>query len=235
MTAERVQDGGARRGRPPETDEQRARRRLAISRHAVRLFREHGVVETTGGEIARAAGVSERTLWRLFRAKEACVEPVLTIALHDFVAVLRSWPAHLELDEHLRSAYGVELSASLDDAGTVLAVVRMTRDEPGLRAIWLVLHERAEPTIAEALAARLGRPVDDLDVRLRAAAVNAALRVLTDDLAWSVADDAVTTAVLEHHRDRLAETLRILTRLPDEARPGEPDARDGFVTSGHPQ
>ncbi|HEY2195773.1 MAG TPA: TetR family transcriptional regulator, partial [Actinomycetospora sp.] len=103
------------------------------------------------------------------------------------------------------------------DAGTVLAVVRLTRDEPALRAIWLVLHERAEPTIAEALAARLGRPVDDLDVRLRAAAVNAALRVLTDDLAWTVADGAVTPAVLAHHRDRLAETLRALTRLPDGA------------------
>jgi AcrR family transcriptional regulator len=217
VTTERAQEGGVRRGRPPETDAQRAHRRLAISRHAVRLFREHGVAETTGEQIAHAAGVSERTLWRLFRAKEACVEPVLTIALDDFVAVLRSWPDHLELDEHLRASYGTELGASLDDTGAVLDVVRLTRDEPGLRAVWLVLHERAEATIAGALAARLDRPVDDLDVRLRAAAVNAALRVLTDDLAWTVADDAVTPAALEHHRDRLAETLRTLTRLPDGA------------------
>ncbi|HEY2193543.1 MAG TPA: helix-turn-helix domain-containing protein, partial [Actinomycetospora sp.] len=142
MTTERTQDGAGRRGRPPETDAQRARRRLAISRHAVQLFRDQGVTETTGEEIAHAAGVSERTLWRLFRAKEACVEPVLTIALDDFIAVLRSWPAHLELDEHLRAAYGVEVGASLDDAEAVLAVVRLTRHEPGLRAVWLVLHER---------------------------------------------------------------------------------------------
>jgi AcrR family transcriptional regulator len=176
------------------------------------------VTETTGEQIARAAGVSERTLWRLFRAKEACVEPVLTISLDDFVAVLRSWPAHLELDEHLRAAYGVELGASLEDAEALLAVVRLTRHESGLRAVWLVLHERAEPIIAGALAARLHRPVDDLDVRLRAAAVNAALRVLTDDLAWTVADGAVTPAALGHHRDRLAVTLRTLTHLPDGAR-----------------
>jgi AcrR family transcriptional regulator len=215
VTGEQAEDGGARRGRPPETDAQRARRRLAISRHAVRLFREQGVAQTSGEQIARAAGVSERTLWRLFRAKEACVEPVLTISLDDFVAVLRSWPAHLELDEHLRAAYGVELGASLDDAEALLAVVRLTRHESGLRAVWLVLHERAEPIIAGALAARLGRPVDDLDVRLRAAAVNAALRVLTDDLAWTVADGAVTPAALGHHRDRLAGTLRTLTRVPD--------------------
>ena len=131
------------------------------------------------------------------------------------MAVLRSWPVHLELDEHLRAAYGVELGASLDDAEAVLAVVRLTRHEPGLRAVWLVLHERAEPIIAGALAARLDRPVDDLDVRLRAAAVNATLRVLTDDLAWTVAGGPVTTAALGHHRDRLAGTLRTLTRLPD--------------------
>ena len=222
MTVEQAEDSGARRGRPPESDAQRARRRLAISRHAVRLFREQGVAPTSGEQIARAAGVSERTLWRLFRAKEACVEPVLTISLDDFVAVLRSWPAHLELDEHLRAAYGVELGASLDDAEAVLAVVRLTRHEPGLRAVWLVLHERAEAIIAGALAARLDRPVDDLDVRLRAAAVNAALRVLTDDLAWTVADGPVTAAALGHHRDRLAATLRTLTRLPDGA--GQPSS-----------
>ncbi|MCD2196639.1 TetR/AcrR family transcriptional regulator [Actinomycetospora endophytica] len=216
MTTEQAEASGARRGRPPESEEQRERRRLAISRHAVRLFREQGVTETTGEQIAHAAGVSERTLWRLFRAKEACVEPVLTTSLDDFVAVLRSWPEHLELDEHLRSVYAVDLTPS--DAGTVLAVVRLTRDEPGLRAVWLVLHERAEPTIAAALATRLGLPVDDLDVRLRAAAVNAALRVLTDELAWAVADAEVTTAALERHRDRLAETLRTLTRRPGGAR-----------------
>lgn len=215
MTSAPADDRGTRRGRPPESEEQRDRRRLAISRHAVRLFREQGVTETTGEQIARAAGVSERTLWRLFRAKEACVEPVLRASLDEFVTVLRSWPRDLELDEHLRAAYPVEFAPS--EAGDVLAVVRLTRDEPGLRAAWLVLHERAEPTIADALAGRLGRPADDVDVRLRAAAVNAGLRVLTDDLAWAVADGDVTTAALEHHRDRLAETLRTLTRPPEEA------------------
>jgi len=143
VTVEQVEDSGARRGRPPESDAQRARRRLAISHHAVRLFREQGVAATSGEQIARAAGVSERTLWRLFRAKEACVEPMLTISLADFVAVLRSWPAHLELDEHLRAAYGVELGASLDDAGQADFAVRHIRqaivDDPrlgGRLALW---------------------------------------------------------------------------------------------------
>ena len=56
------------------SDAQRREHRLDIARHAVRLFRDDGVAATTGRDIATAAGVSERTLWRWFRAKEACVD-----------------------------------------------------------------------------------------------------------------------------------------------------------------
>lgn len=203
-------DGPAgRRGRPPVTEEQRRRRRLEISRHAVALFREHGVAETTGEQVARAAGVSERTLWRLFRTKESCVEPLLSVSLDAFVDVLRSWPESEELGDHLRTAYVL----SPDDLEAVLAVVRMSRDEPGVRAVWLVLHERAEPVFADALGRRLGLPPHDLTVQVRAAAVNAALRVLTDALAWSDGTDPSSGAV-DEHRDRLAEELRALTELP---------------------
>ncbi|WP_433798139.1 TetR/AcrR family transcriptional regulator [Actinomycetospora sp. CA-084318] len=208
MTTAPDDGSGHRRGRPPVTEEQRRRQRLAISRHAVALFREHGVAETTGEQIARAAGVSERTLWRLFRSKEACVEPLLSLSLDAFVEVLRSWQPADELGDHLRSAYTV----SPEDLEAVLAVVRMSRDEPGVRAVWLVLHERAEPVFAAVLGRRLGLPEHDLTVLVRAAAVNAALRVLTDALAWS--DDTDPSSGIDEHRDRLAEELRALTELP---------------------
>ena len=179
------------------------------------MFRRHGVADTTGEQIAHAAGVSERTLWRLFRSKEACVEPLLSVSLDAFTEVLRSWPASAELGEHLRSSYVVPP----EDMRAVLAVVRMSRDEPGIRAAWLVLHERAEPVFAAVLGERLGLAPDDPTVRVRAAAVNAALRVLTDDLAWaagadpSVLDDT-SAPVFDSHRERLAEELRALTELP---------------------
>jgi AcrR family transcriptional regulator len=203
-------DGSAaRRGRPPVTEEQRRRRRLEISRHAVALFREYGVAETTGEQVARAAGVSERTLWRLFRTKEACVEPLLSVSLDAFVDVLRSWPESEELGDHLRAAYVM----APEDLEAVLAIVRMSRDEPGVRAVWLVLHERAEPVFADVLGRRLGLPPHDLTVAVRAAAVNAALRVLTDALAWTDRTDP-SSGVLDEHRARLAEELRDLTALP---------------------
>ncbi|AEA26584.1 regulatory protein TetR [Pseudonocardia dioxanivorans CB1190] len=193
------QDVGARRGRPPISDEQRREQRLVISRQAVRLFREQGVAATSGEQIARAAGVSERTLWRWFRTKEACVEPLLSRATEDFQAVLRSWPPGADLGEHLRAEYAFLGAPSAADVADVLAVIRMTRDEPVLRAVWLVLHERAETTLAEVLGERLGLPADDLRVRLRAAAVNAALRVATEDLARTAADDP--GAARRHHAE----------------------------------
>ncbi|MER6993019.1 helix-turn-helix domain-containing protein [Saccharopolyspora hirsuta] len=201
----------ARRGRPPVSEEQRQQQRLDISRHAVRLFREQGVAATSGEQIAKAAGVSERTLWRYFRSKESCVEPLLTKTLDAFQDVLRSWPPELELAEHLRAAY--TLAPEWSDVEAVLAVIRMTHDEPALRAAYLVLRERAEPTFVDVLAERLGVPSDALEVRMQAAAVSAALRAATDELV-AITAEGVDPEVLGEHRERLADALRFITRAP---------------------
>lgn len=206
-----VADGGgpgARRGRPPVSDHQRQRQRLEVSRHAVRLFAEQGVAATSGDQIARAAGVSERTLWRYFRSKESCVEPLLDTMIDGFQAVLRSWPPELGLAEHLRAAYTPFTdAASRTDMEAVLAVVRLTHDEPALRSAYLVLRERSESTIAEVLAQRLAMPPDALDIRMQAAAVNAVLLVMADHLADAAAD-GITATTLDRYRECIATALR---------------------------
>ncbi|WP_150135176.1 TetR/AcrR family transcriptional regulator [Streptomyces hyaluromycini] len=202
-----------RRGRPPVSDRQRQRRRLDISRHAVRLFAEQGVAATSGGQIARAAGVSERTLWRWFPSKESCVEPLLTQSVAAFQEVLHAWPPEADLTEHLRAAYRPAPDASsAGDAEAVLTVIRMTRDEPALRALYLVLRERAEETFAEVLAGRAGGSADLLDVRMRAATMSAVLKVATDDLARAVAEKGITPEALRRHREQLADALSHVTR-----------------------
>lgn len=193
------------------SDQRRQQQRLEISRQAVRLFREQGVAATPGEQIASAAGVSERTLWRYFTSKESCVEPLLTRTIDSFKAVLRSWPPELELAEHLHTAYTFLPDSSRGDIEAVLAVVRMTHGEPALRAAWLVLHERAEPTFAEVLGERMGLSSDTLEVRIHAASLNAALRVVTDDLAWAAAE-VLSPEAVTRHRERLAEALRVITR-----------------------
>jgi AcrR family transcriptional regulator len=209
------ENGPARRGRPPVSEQRRGEQRLEISRQAVRLFRERGVAATSGEQIAAAAGVSERTLWRQFRSKESCVEPLLGRTTHEFQAMLRGWPAGTELAEHLRTEYLFMSDASRADVEDVLAVIRMARAEPALRAAWLVVHERAEPTLAEVLAARTGATPDALEIRILAASMNAALRVVTEDLAWTAAE-RVSTAAVDRHRERLGDALRDITRIPHE-------------------
>jgi AcrR family transcriptional regulator len=201
-----------RRGRPPVSDEQRQRQRLDISRHAVRLFAEQGVAATSGEQIAQAAGVSERTFWRYFPHKESCVEPLLTKMVDAFCVVLRAWPPELELIDHLRAAYRPVLdTASDEDVDAVLSVVRLTHGEPALRAAYLVLRERAEDALAEVLAERMGLPVDAIDVRVRAAAASAVLRVATDDVAQASAG-GITTETLEGHREQMAGAVSLVLR-----------------------
>lgn len=208
-----LDDRRPRRGRPPVSDRQRELQRLDISRHAVRLFREQGVAATSGEQIARAAGVSERTLWRYFRTKESCVEPLLNKVIDAFQEVVRTWPAELELAEHLRVAYTPVLDSSGSDLEAVLAVVRMTHDEPVLRATYLVLRERAESAFADVLAERMGMPADALEVRIQAAATSAALRAATDHLV-SITTGRITAETLSEHRERVADALRFITRVP---------------------
>ncbi|MEU6197672.1 helix-turn-helix domain-containing protein [Streptomyces sp. NPDC047061] len=195
------------------SERQRRHRRLDISRHAVRLFAEQGVAATSGEQIARAAGVSERTLWRWFPSKESCVEPLLAQSVAAFQEVLRAWPPEADLTEHLRAAYRAAPDASADgDAEAVLTVIRLTYGEPALRAVYLVLRERAEQTFAEVLAGRAGASADLLDVRMRAATMSAVLKVATDDLARTVAEQGITPEALRRHREQLADALRHVTR-----------------------
>jgi AcrR family transcriptional regulator len=171
------------------------------------------VAATSGEQIARAAGVSERTLWRWFPSKEDCVEPLLTQSVAAFQEVLRAWPPEVDLTEHLRAAYRPAPDASsYGDAEAVLTVIRMTHDEPALRAVYLVLRERAEETFAEVLADRAGGSADLLDVRMRAATMSAVLKVATDDLARAVAEQGVTPEALRRHREQLADALSHVTR-----------------------
>ena len=67
------------------SEQRRERIRLEISREAARLFWEHGVAATSGEQIADAVGLSVRTIWRYFRNKESCAEPVVVQSVEKFM------------------------------------------------------------------------------------------------------------------------------------------------------
>ncbi|WP_151770663.1 TetR/AcrR family transcriptional regulator [Streptomyces abyssomicinicus] len=170
-----------RTGRPPLTERRKAATRLDISRQAVRLFAAHGVAGTSADEIAAAAGLSTRTLWRYFPSKEECVRPLLTSGLEDIVERLRDWPPGATLTEAL--GLDADDADRTSDSAEVAQLVRLTGGEPGLRAVWLQIHSEAADAFAAILAEREGRDAADLAVRVRAGTLNVALRIAVEEWA----------------------------------------------------
>jgi AcrR family transcriptional regulator len=182
VPAQNETHAAGRLGRPPLTERRKAETRLEIAREAVRLFTTNGVSATSAEEIAAAAGISLRTLWRYFPSKESCVLPLLTTGIDITARCLRIWP-------HNAGATGLleEMERGSDELvthlPTLLDLVRLTRTDPGLRAVWLQVHHDAEPVFAAVLAQRAGLSDQDLTTKMQAAVINSALRVAIEHLA----------------------------------------------------
>lgn len=173
--------------------------RLEVSRHACALFWERGVSATSGDDIAAAAGLSTRTIWRYFRTKESCVEPVLSLSAQRFIAQARRWPAELSLAEHMEADMAAHplTDAELADEVSALRIATMSGEEPALRTAYLMVHDEMERLFVPVVAQRLGLPEGDLTARLCAAAVVGAFRVIDEDVGRRVIVDKETVSQQE--------------------------------------
>ncbi|MGU3494204.1 TetR/AcrR family transcriptional regulator [Xanthobacteraceae bacterium A53D] len=197
--------------------------RLAVSRHAARLFLEKGLAGTSGDDIAAAAGLSTRTVWRYFRSKENCLEPLFLSSALRFGQQLLEWPAADAIEDTLSRSFALEAQTEQEIADGVLIVHLLARmaDEPALHSVWLLACHAGEKAMAEAIAARLGRARDDFEVRLCAATVSAAIRVV---------DETISRAAVLHARvftteevvAEVARAIRAASTLPicDPVTPG---------------
>ncbi|MFE6307314.1 TetR/AcrR family transcriptional regulator [Nocardiopsis sp. NPDC057823] len=192
------------KGRPPMTERRKRIIRLQIARAAMELFADRGVAGTTGDDIARAIGISTRTLWRYFPNKEGCVRPLLTSGLEVMADHLRGWPADLSLVDHL-DRVGAFAGGGEAVEEPVAALIRMTPHEPGLMAVWLDVHRAAEDVFAQILAERVGVGPGDFPVRVRSAALNAALRAAAERQALHGGEPAGTGALLRVALTALAD------------------------------
>ncbi|WP_159942803.1 MULTISPECIES: TetR/AcrR family transcriptional regulator [unclassified Nocardiopsis] len=162
------------------TERRRQAVRLEIARAAVRLFTRKGVAGTTGEDIAHAVGVSTRTLWRYFPTKESCVRPLLTSGLHATADLMRRCPRDVPLLEYLEEEHAPDREEQ-PAYGPVADLIRMTRSEPALMAVWLEVHHAAEAVFARILAERTGASPEDLEIRVQAATFNVALRLAAEE------------------------------------------------------
>lgn len=142
-------------------------------REALALFVKQGFEATTVEQIASAAGISAATFYRHFRAKEDVLfnegyDPFLERAF-------AGRPAGEPLAEVVRTVYQ-EFAARLLEADhqALLLRHRLMSSVPALRDR-LMREERTNlDQLVKLLADRVGRSPDDFEVRLAAAAVNAA-------------------------------------------------------------
>lgn len=172
---------------------------LQLSRIAAALFWRDGFAAARGDDIAAVAGIATRTLWRHFRSKEACIEPILTSLAVTLVDVIAAWPLDRSLEDHLLPGVGDGPVSYSDDQLHAMRMIELGRSEPALRSAWLMVCDDAERRIAPALSARLGLPPDDAEALRITAAVVAANRAYNDELTTlhlrhGIAPDACTVA-----------------------------------------
>lgn len=189
--------------------------RLTVSRHAARLFLERGVAETSGDDIAAAAGLSTRTIWRYFGAKENCVEPLFALSAQRFTDLLRRWPHDLPIEELFHANIAPDKQAPEDLADDLLVVRLVARlpEEPALRAAWLMSSQQTEERLVEVIADRTARSAGDYEVRLCAATVSAAIRIVDETVSLAALTYGQTFTTREIN-EKLAAAIRQASTLP---------------------
>ncbi|GHH11538.1 TetR/AcrR family transcriptional regulator [Streptomyces lanatus] len=203
------------RSRGGMSEQRRRRVRLEISREAARLFWAQGVDGTSGDQIAEAVGLSTRTIWRHFRSKESCAEPIVAQSVEWELATLRSWPLHRSLEEHFATEAKrlvSEISPSEQaDAGLGVKMIRLAETEPALRTAWLMACDQVEHELAAVIATRLGLKPDALQVRLHAAAAAAALRVINEYVGAGLLDGTDPRELGDESFAFIADAVRTAT------------------------
>jgi AcrR family transcriptional regulator len=196
----------------PEAGLQERRRRQTereIGDAALRLFEEHGVDGTTVDDIASAAGVSPRTVFRYFATKErAALVPHRD--LEDRVeALLDSMRPDLPLLPQLEAMWREVLLAFDDgrsEAGQqMLRLRRLMCTEPSLHLAALGLDQERLDGLVARLVALLGAD-DDVEVRLVVDTASSVLRTALDR--WANATEAGRSSKLVATYDDACRRLR---------------------------
>jgi AcrR family transcriptional regulator len=153
--------------------------RQRLSDTATEMFLEHGFDGVRVAEIARACGVSEKTVFNYFPTKESLVldldETTMT-ALRTGLSVPGRPPVDAVLRVLSDELHGMtSWIAAQDDPARAAAMIRrfreLTRSTPSLRAYHHDMTDRLIGVAAEALAQRTGTSPDDPEPQIAARAL----------------------------------------------------------------
>jgi mycofactocin system transcriptional regulator len=184
-----------RGGRPPATS------RADLERVALELFDRDGFDETTIDDIAAAAGVGRRTVFRYFASKNDIVWGDFATGLRAMRASLAALPAELSIFDALTRVV-VEFNA-LDPSAEAAHRVRMRLilRVPALQAHSTLMYADWRRVVSDFAAARLDLPPD------------AALPQLVGHLALAAAVAAYEQWLDEPGKDLGAELVAAFSRV----------------------
>jgi AcrR family transcriptional regulator len=164
-------------------ERQKARTRSAIQDAATRLFLRSGFPAVGVDEIAAAAEVSKRTLFKYFPSKEDLVIGAFADHADEAARTVTDRPDGIGPLAALRARFLDGLAdrdpvTGLDDRPETLAFVAMVLDAPALRSRLLLYQANSEASLAAALA--FAEPFDGA-ARIAACQIVAVQRVLAED------------------------------------------------------
>ena len=157
--------------RPPLSERRRTHTRREIAESAVTLFARDGYDNVSVEDISEEAGISLRTFYRYFSAKDEVLSPIFTQATEDLLDHIARRPAAEDLAEAVEHAYR-QISPPTD---RVQALIRLFIDVPALQARWLNDLRALEAALVPVVRQRT--PASDHDAHLSAAVIVTALRV----------------------------------------------------------
>jgi len=199
--------------------------RAAIAAAAAKLFARNGFEAVTVAQVARAADVSEQTVFNYFPSKDDLVFDQDDELQAQLVALVRELPAGASLTAAMRAHLERLLKAAgrpgeRDDRG----MVRLIAGSPALQARARAMFERHAEALADALAARTGADARDLRPRTAAHALvsvqHATLRAFGERLLAGEERGRVAAELRDASADALALLAPALDRYTSSADAG---------------
>ena len=184
-----AEPAAARRGRPPST----SRRELRLI--ALRMFTERGFENTTIGQIAAEAGVSERTFFRYFTTKASVLWTEFETEVKTIRATLAAVPDDVPMMDAIRGAVVAANHYRAEDVPEMRQRMNLIATVPAL-SVGAAQHDEAwERAIREFAGRRLGQPPDSLYPLAIGRAALAVCRAAYDR--WSARADSDLTIYLD--------------------------------------
>ncbi|HEV3229705.1 MAG TPA: TetR family transcriptional regulator [Solirubrobacteraceae bacterium] len=188
--------------------------RQLISDTARRLFAERGFEQVTVADVARAADVSEGTVFNYFPAKEDLVYGRMEAFEEEMMRAIRERPS----GESMLSAFGrfvLEprglLATNDAQASEELAkVTRVIAESPALLAREIQIFERYTRTLAGLIAQETGNAHDDVEAWVTANALIGVHRALIDHVRRQVLAGVPTPRIARGVRSHGKRALALL-------------------------